>query len=116
MLQGNREVGAVENLDGLTDNGIYSGVWTKGSYNAYPLTFVCVVINDYFIDIAPRRISQFLYGLSKFDGSVIYKTRCFDESTNKWSDWGIINKNEISALVDKAVANIVDSEALKRIV
>ena len=98
-LQQNIEVGQVANLDNLIDNGIYSGVWVNGHLNNYPLTFVCVVINDYFIGTSPRRISQFLYGLSKLDGSTLYKTRVWDDSKDKWSDWEILNKNEISSMI-----------------
>ena len=102
-LQQNIEVGQVDTLDNLIDNGIYSGVWVNGYFNNCPLTFVCVVINDYFIGVTPRRISQFLYGLSKFDGSVVYKTRVWDDGKDKWSDWEILNKNEISSMITNAV-------------
>lgn len=107
-LQQNVEVGEVDNLDNLIDNGIYSGVWTKGQYNAYPVTFVCVVINDYFIGTAPRRISQFLYRLSKFDGSTVYQTRVWNDKNNKWSDWEIINKAEIDSMITKASSELTN--------
>lgn len=107
-LQTNIEVGQVNTLDHLTDNGIYSGVWTKGSYNAYPLTFVCVVINDYFVGIEPRRISQFVYGLSKFDGSTVYQSRVWDDSKNAWGDWEILNQKEISSMISNEINKITD--------
>ena len=107
MLQQNIEVGSVPTLDNLVDNGIYSGVWVNGHLNNYPLTFVCIVINDYFIGTSPRRISQFLYGLSKFDGSTLYQTRVWDDSKDKWSDWEILNKNEISSMIKSSVDNAI---------
>jgi hypothetical protein len=100
-LQTNVNVGQVGSLDTLIDNGIYSGVWTNGSYGSYPLTFVCVVINDYFIGTSPRRVSQFLYGLSKFDGSVLFKTRVgVGDTTIEWSDWKDINEDNIKSIIN----------------
>lgn len=110
-LQQNIEVGQVGSLDDLKDNGIYSGVWLKGHYNSYPLAFVCVVINDYFIGIAPRRISQFVYGLSKFDGSVVYRSRVWDDSKDKWGDWDILNKNEITSMISAEVKKLTNIDA-----
>ena len=106
-LQRNVNVGEVGSLDDLKDNGIYSGVWLFGSLNTYPLAFVCIVINDYFIGTAPRRISQFVYGLSKFDGSVVYQYRVWDDSKDKWSDWEILNQKEISSMIDNAIKGII---------
>lgn len=107
-LQRNANVGQVDNLDNLKDNGIYSGVWTKGSYNAYPLTFVCIVINDYFVGVAPRRISQFVYGLSKFDGSIVYQSRVWDDSKNAWGDWEILNQKKISSMISTEIKKVTD--------
>jgi hypothetical protein len=107
-LQRNVNVGEVGSLDDLKDNGIYSGVWLFGSLNNYPLTFVCVVINDYFIGTAPRRISQFVYGLSKFDGSVVYQSRVWDDSKDKWGDWEILNQKEISSMITKASSELTN--------
>lgn len=106
-LQRNVNVGEVGSLDDLKDNGIYSGVWLFGSLNNYPLTFVCVVINDYFIGTAPRRVSQFVYGLSKFDGSVVYQSRVWDDSKDKWGDWEILNQKEISSMIKSSVDNAI---------
>lgn len=108
-LQRNVNVNNVESLDDLKDNGIYSGVWLRGHYNNYPITFVCVVINDYFIGVAPRRISQFVYGLSKFDGSVVYQSRVWDDSKDKWGDWEILNKKELSSMISSEISKIVDN-------
>ena len=107
-LQRNINVGQVDSLDDFKDNGIYSGVWLKGQYNSYPRTFVCVVINDYFIGIGPRRISQFVYGLSKFDGSVVYQSRVWDDSKDKWSDWEILNQKEISSMISDEIKKVTD--------
>lgn len=63
-LQTNVEVGQVTSLNGLTDNGIYSGVYTDGS--SFFETFVMVVINNYSLVNATgkvRSISQFKYAL-----------------------------------------------------
>lgn len=98
-LQTNIEVGQVDNLDGLIDNGIYSGVWTTGYGNAGPLTFVCVVINDYLLKISPRRVSQFVYGLSKNDGSVVCISRAGKGDTVTWAEWKDINEENIKGLV-----------------
>ena len=104
-MQTNTNVGQVGSLDTLIDNGIYSGVWTYGSYGSYPLTFVCVVINDYFVGVSPRRISQFLYGLSKFDGSVLFQTRVgVGDTTIEWGQWKDINEDNI----DKRIAEKID--------
>ena len=107
-LQTNTNVGQVDDLDNLKDNGIYSGVWTKGHYAANPLTFVCIVINDYFVGITPRRISQFVYGLSKMGGSVVYQSRVWDDSKNAWGDWEILNRKEISSMISTEIAKLVD--------
>ena len=107
-LQRNANVGQVDNLDNLKDNGIYSGVWTKGSYNAYPLTFVCIVINDYIVGIAPRRISQFVYGLSKLNGTVVYQTRVWDDLKNAWGAWEILNQKEITSMISNEIKKVTD--------
>ena len=103
-LQTNVNVGQVSTLDTLIDNGIYSGVWTYGSHGSYPLTFVCVVINDYFVGVSPRRVSQFLYGLSKFDGSVLFQTRVgVGDTTIEWGKWKDINEDKIDKKINDAV-------------
>ena len=106
-LQRNVNVEKVDSLDDLKDNGIYSGVWVQEHYDSDPLTFVCVVINDYFIGTAPRRVSQFVYGLSKFDGSVVYQSRVWDDSKDKWGDWEIINQKEISSMINDAIKGVI---------
>ena len=112
-LQRNVNVGQVENLDDFVDNGIYSGVWLTGSHQSYPLTFVCIVINDYFIKTGTRRISQFIYGLSKFDGSTEFKCRIKEEGKD-WDDWEIINKKEISKMI-KDVTDGIDPDKIDSI-
>ena len=98
-LQTNIEVGQVDNLDGLIDNGVYSGVWTTGYAGTGPLTFVCVVINDYLLKISPRRVSQFVYGLSKNDGGVVCISRAGKGDTVTWAEWKDINEENIKGLV-----------------
>lgn len=106
-LQRNVNVGEVGSLDDLKDNGIYSGVWKQGRINPISLAFVCIVINDYFIGAAPRRISQFVYGLNKSDGSVVYQSRVCDESKGMWSDWEILNQKEIASMIKSSVDNAI---------
>lgn len=108
-LQQNVEVGEVDNLDDLIDNGIYSGVWTTGSFinTGYPTTFVCVVINDYFLgkelNNYQRKISQFVYGVTALDGSTGFRYRV-KIGDNGWGNWEILNKSEI----DNAFNNFRD--------
>ena len=94
-LQQNIEVGEVSNLDTLTDNCIYSGVYKFGNSIYDFETFVMVVINDYAIAKENKHISQFKYALSK-TGKVSYKTRVYSvkegnsfHSWGKWSDIGV---------------------------
>lgn len=104
-LQTNIEVGSVETLDILTDNGIYSGVWLPDNYNAY--TFVCITINDYMLPVSPRRVSQFVYRLSKMDGAVDVITRhgSGDDVIN-WDDWKVVGEDYVKS---------IEAELLKRI-
>ena len=108
-LQQNIEVGEVTSLDNLIDNGIYSGVWTTGSFinTGYPTTFVCVVINDYFLGEEltdyQRKISQFVYGVTALDGSTGFRYRV-KVGDNDWGNWEILNKSEI----DSAFKNFRD--------
>lgn len=102
--QTNINVGQVDNLDNLTDNGIYSGVWT--GWGAYPLTFVCIIINDYFVGVSPRRIAQLVYGLDKFNGSTVYQSRVWDDSKSAWGDWEILNMDAISSMISTEIRNI----------
>ena len=107
-LQRNVNVGEVGSLDDLKDNGIYSGVWKQGRINPNYLAFVCIVINDYFIGIAPRRVSQFVYGLSKSDGSVVYQSRVWDDSKGMWGNWEILNQKEIASMISAEIKKVTD--------
>lgn len=107
-LQRNVNVGEVGSLDDLKDNGIYSGVWKQGRINPNHLAFVCIVINDYFIGIAPRRVSQFVYGLSKSDGSVVYQSRVWDDSKGMWGNWEILNQKEIASMISAEIKKVTD--------
>ncbi len=84
-LQTNVEVGQVNTLDNLTDNGMYSGVLI--TYTGVD-TFVLVVINNYAAAVPAGfgwYVSQLKYSLG-LDGSVTVKTRRMDY-TNTWSEW-----------------------------
>lgn len=87
-LQQNIEVGQVTSLNGLTGNGVYSGVYTNGT--TLFETFVMVVINNYAVAGATgnvRSISQFKYALGT-DGTFSYKTRTGQGNTGiAWGDW-----------------------------
>ena len=98
-LQTNVEVGQVTSLNGFTDNGIYSGVYTDGS--SFFETFVMVVINNYSLVNATgkvRSISQFKYALG-IDGTFSYKTRVGQGNTGiSWGEWvslGAASTNDI---------------------
>ena len=104
-LQTNIEVGQVDSLNAFVDNGIYSGVWTTGHNNAGPLTFVCVVINDYALRKSPRRVSQFVYGLSKPDGTVVCISRAGKGDTVIWGEWKDVNDDNIKNLVQGTGVN-----------
>lgn len=84
-LQTNVEVGQVNTLDNLTDNGMYSGVLiTDTGFD----TFVLVVINNYAAAVPAGfgwYVAQLKYSLG-LDGSVTVKTRKMDY-TNSWSEW-----------------------------
>lgn len=107
-LQRNVNVGEVGSLDDLKENGIYSGVWKQGRINPNYLAFICIVINDYIIGIAPRRVSQFVYGLNKSDGSVVYQSRVWDDSKDKWGDWEILNQKEIASMISAEIKKVTD--------
>ena len=112
-LQTNVEVGQVTSLNGFTDNGIYSGVYTDGS--SFFETFVMVVINNYSLVNATgkvRSISQFKYALG-IDGTFSYKTRVGQGNTGiSWGEWvslGAASTNDIqdnSITAQKLSANV----------
>lgn len=86
-LQQNVQVGQVTSLDGFTGNGMYSGVYTDGTFFE---TFVMVVINNYAVAGATgnvRCISQFKYALN-INSNFSYKTRTGrGGSTVEWGSW-----------------------------
>lgn len=105
-LQTNINVNRVEDLDELIDNGIYSGVWLRGTDY---MTFVCVVINDYALSSSPRRVSQFIYGLNKASGNVVYLTRIGEGDTNiVWGSPRIINEDKISEMISDEIKKVTD--------
>lgn len=109
-LQQNIEVGQVSSLDTFIDNGIYSGVYSDGSFFE---TFVMVVINNYAVAAATgntRSISQFKYALN-VDGTVTTKVRKGNGSKSvSWGKWEISNNDEILSII-----NATETELLKRI-
>ena len=104
-LQRNVNVGEVETLDSLIDNGIYSGVLiTTGEM------FVLVVINNYAVvgNNMPRSISQFKYSVS-INGTASFAKRV---KVANWADWEILNQKEINSMIEEAViaaANYTDT-------
>lgn len=120
MLQGNINVGAVESLDNLIDNGIYSGIYTYGS----PETFVMVVINDYDASAKVgqvRRVSQFKYGVYTGSNVVKYLSRVgYGNDGITWDKegWKPINQDEIKTMVEDAIKSIlgdIDDDTLDTI-
>ena len=120
MLQGNINVGAVESLDNLIDNGIYSGIYTYGS----PETFVMVVINDYDASVKVgqvRRVSQFKYSVYTGTNVVKYLSRVgYGNDGITWDEegWKPINQDEIKTMVEDAVESIlgdIDDDTLDTI-
>lgn len=102
-LQRNVNVEQVTSLDPFIDNGIYSGVLVE---NGVPSTFVMIVINDYFVGVSPRRVSQFLYKLSK-TGEVSYTTRIgVGDNAITWNGWEVINKKELDATATRLLARV----------
>ena len=114
-LQTNIEVGQVNTLDNLIDNGIYSGVLTNGTTSSlgnFYDTFVLIVINNYSV-AGPlgrqRSISQLKYNLT-LDGIVKIEKRV--RYTNDiWSNWEIIGGN-FAELEEKIETNKTDIQYL----
>lgn len=102
-LQTNVNVGQVTSLAQFIDNGIYSGVLADAGQVS---TFVMIVINDYFVKVSPRRVSQFVYKLSK-TGAVSYTTRVGTGDTDiTWGDWENLNQRELDASVTELLKRI----------
>lgn len=112
-LQQNIEVGLMQpgDLKNLVDNGIYSGIFQKGSALTDFETFVMVVINDYALTGADKRISQFKYALNAY-GEPRYESRyAYIEEGNtvhSWTDWEILNKHEISSMITAEIKKVTD--------
>jgi hypothetical protein len=98
-LQTNVEVGQVNTLDNLTDNGIYSGVFTDGtptSAGTFYDTFVLIVINNYAVSIPtgyPQSISQLKYSLG-LDGSISVASRKRDQY-GYWDNWASLDEKSL---------------------
>lgn len=81
-------------LNGMTENGMYSGIYTDDYTLQAPTfveTFVLVVINDYAVSSqagTPRRISQLKYATDTLTGQCTVKKRVGTGSDSiSWSDW-----------------------------
>lgn len=100
-LQSNIEVGQVNTLNHLTDNGIYSGVFTDGtptSVGTFYDTFVLIVINNYAVSIPtgnPQSISQLKYSLG-IDGSISVASRKRDQY-GYWDNWASLDEKSLVA-------------------
>lgn len=86
--------GQTTGLNGMTENGMYSGIYTDDYTLQAPTfveTFVLVVINDYAVSSqagTPRRISQLKYATDTLTGQCTVKKRVGTGSdTISWSDW-----------------------------
>lgn len=102
-LQQNVQVGQVTSLDGFTGNGMYSGVYTDGTFFE---TFVMVVINNYAVAGATgnvRCISQFKYALN-VNSNFSYKTRTGrGGSTVEWGSWVDLGAADTTDIQDGAI-------------
>lgn len=81
-------------LNGMTENGMYSGIYTDDYTLQSPTfveTFVLVVINDYAVSGqagTPRRISQLKYATDTLTGQCAVKKRVgTGDDSISWSDW-----------------------------
>lgn len=81
-------------LNGMTENGMYSGIYTDDYTLQAPTfveTFVLVVINDYAVSSqagTPRRISQLKYATDTLTGQCAVKKRVgTGDDSISWSDW-----------------------------
>lgn len=114
-LQTNVEVGQLNTLDHLTDNGIYSGVFTDGtptSVGTFYDTFVLIVINNYAVSIPtgnPQSISQLKYSLG-LDGSISIASRKRDQY-GYWDNWASLDEKSLVE-EEKARAELVE-QAIK---
>ena len=102
-LQRNVNVGEVQTLDNLIDNGIYSGVLTTTGE-----MFALVVINNYAVAGNAKSVSQFKYSIP-FGGSFAkYETRVGGGNPVSFHyGWEILNKNEIDSMIKSSVDNAI---------
>lgn len=88
-LQRNVNVGQVNKLDNLVDNGIYSGVYIYGSLPNVE-TFVMIVINDYAVAsefLNNRSVSQLKYSYNTTTNKTTVQHRKLEDGSDTWSDW-----------------------------
>ena len=92
-------------LDSLTESGLYRGGYYDNNrlYKQFDLT----VINNPYQEVT--NISQFMlyntpYGKSGF---IVRYYKGYDH-TNTWTDWQVVNRDEISDLVSDEISKILD--------
>ena len=103
-------------LNGMTDNGMYSGVYTDDYLLRAPTfveTFVLVVINDYAVSSqagTPRRISQLKYATDTLTGQCTVKKRVgTGDDSISWGDWEDVDTRELVEKKD-VISAVDDSE------
>lgn len=86
--------GQTTGLNSMTENGIYSGIYTDDYTLQAPTfveTFVLIVINDYAVSSqagTPRRISQLKYATDTITGQCTVKKRVGTGGDSiSWGDW-----------------------------
>ena len=103
MVQQNVDVGQVSSLDTNVDSGIYSGVYTDGSFYE---TFSMVVIDNKTVARAngcARSVSQFKYSLN-IDGTFSCKTRigCGNDKIT-WGNWVDMGAADTTDIQDNSI-------------
>lgn len=103
-------------LNGMTENGMYSGIYTDDYTLQAPTfveTFVLVVINDYAVSSqagTPRRISQLKYATDTLTGQCTVKKRVGTGSDSiYWGDWEDVDTRELIEKKD-VISSVDDSE------
>ena len=103
-------------LNGMTENGIYSGIYTDDHTLQAPTfveTFVLIVINDYAVSGqagTPRRISQLKYATDTLTGQCTVKKRVgTGDDSISWGDWEDVDTRELVEKKD-VISAVDDSE------
>ena len=106
-------------MNGFTENGMYSGIYTDDYTLQTPTfveTFVLVVINDYVVSSqagTPRRISQLKYATNTLTGQCTVKKRVGTGGDSiSWSDWEDIGGGN-NYLGLKSLTELRDNKTIK---